>query len=379
MTLIAFEVSPSWNIRQKRPPRPPETFMLKFALAFLLTTLLPAHLVHAGEQIGFKEITVADQTRPLHVVLWYPTDNTEPLTIAAENGVFYGVSAVKDATIENNTHPLVLLSHGYGGSWRNLSWLAGALAQQGYIVAATDHPGTTTRDRDPQKAVRLWERPRDLTRTIDALLADPQLAGSIAQNRIAAIGHSLGGWTVTEIAGGRFDADLIMPDCEARFGPLACKTLAELGMGQSESATETLRGNLSDPRIGAVVTLDMGPARGFTPESLEAMRIPFLVIAAAADVDKETATQGQIMATNKDSRYIAQYLPKATSPYAEIDGSLHFSFMQICKPNAVEIIKEEAPGEEFVCKDGGTRSREAIHEETLGMISNFLAKALPAK
>jgi len=284
--------------------------MLKFALAFFLTTLLPAHLVHAGEQIGFKEITVADQTRPLHVVLWYPTDDAGPLTTAAENGVFYGVSAVKDATIENKAHPLILLSHGYGGSWRNLSWLAGALARQGYIVAAPDHPGTTTRDRDPQKAAQLWERPRDLSRTIDALLADPQLAGNIATNRIAAIGHSLGGWTVTEIAGGRFDADLIMPDCEARLGAISCKILTELGVGQSTSATETLRGDLSDPRIGAVVTLDLGPAQGFTPESLKAIRIPFLVIAAGADVDKATAETGQISATNEDSRYIAQYLPK---------------------------------------------------------------------
>jgi predicted dienelactone hydrolase len=353
--------------------------MLKFALALLFITLLPIHAAQAGDQIGFTEITVPDATRPLHVALWYPTDDTGPSTAVAENPVFYGIAAVKDAAPQKGTYPLILLSHGYGGSWRNLSWLAGALAQQGYIVAAPDHPGTTTRDRDPQKAARLWERPRDLSRTIDALLADPQLAGNIATNRIAAIGHSLGGWTVTEIAAGRFDADLIMPDCDARFGPLACKTLAELGIGQSESAAETLRGNLSDPRIGAVVTLDLGPARGFTPESLKAMRIPFLVIAAGADVDKETATQGQIMATNKDSRYIAQHLPKATSPYAEIAGSLHFSFMQICKPNAVEIIREESPGEEFVCKDGGTRSRETIHEETLHMIHAFLAKVLPTK
>jgi predicted dienelactone hydrolase len=353
--------------------------MLKFALALLLITLLPIHAAQAGDQIGFREITVPDAIRSLHVALWYPTDDTRPSTAVAENPVFYGVAVVKDAAPEKGPLPLILLSHGYGGSWRNLSWLAGALAQQGYIVAAPDHPGTTTRDRDPQKAAQLWERPRDLSRTIDVLLADPQLAGNIATNRIAAIGHSLGGWTVTESAGGHFDADRVMPDCEARLGSISCKILTELGVGQSANATETLRGDLSDPRIGAVVTLDLGPAQGFTPESLKAIRIPFLVIAAGADVDKATAETGQISATNEDSRYVSQYLPKATSPYAEIADSLHFSFMQICKPNAVEIIKEESPGEEFVCKDGGTRERKAIHEETLGMITAFLAKALPAK
>ncbi|WP_119388752.1 alpha/beta hydrolase family protein [Taklimakanibacter lacteus] len=352
--------------------------MLKFA-ATLLTTVLSATAVLAGDQIGFKEITVADASRPLHVALWYPTDAAGPLVNVAENGVFYGVAAIKDAVPQQDAHPLIVLSHGYGGSWRNLSWLAGALAQKGYVVAVPDHPGTTFRDRDPAKAARLWERPRDLSRSIDALIADPQLAGGIARDRIAAIGHSLGGWTAAEIAGARFDADLIMPDCDKRFGAVACKVFAELGLGQSAGATETLRGDLSDQRIGAAVTLDLGPARGFTLESLARMRVPFLVIAAGADVDKATATQGQIAATNEDSRYIAQHLPKATSPYEEIADSLHFSFMQICKPGAVEIIREEAPGEEFVCRDGGTRGRQAIHEETVRMITAFLGKSLPEK
>ena len=161
--------------------------------------------------------------------------------------------------------------------------------------------------------------------------------------------------------------------------PHCLQTWAEIGIGKSKEATDALRGDLSDPRVGAVVTLDLGPARGFTPESLANIRIPFLVIAAGADIDKATAERGQISATNRDSRYVAQYLPKATSHYQEVAGSLHFSFMQLCKPNAAQIIEDEAPGDGFVCKDDGTRGREAIHDETLRMITAFLAKALPAK
>jgi len=354
--------------------------MLKLAFAFFLTAfVLSAPAAQAGDRIGFKEITAADASRPLHVVLWYPTNDAGSLATVGDNAVFYGVEAVKDAAPERDAHPLVLLSHGLGGSWRNLSWLAGELAHQGYVVAAPDHPGTTTRDRDPQKAARLWERPHDLSRVIDALLADHTLAGGIAANRIAAIGHSLGGWTVAESAGARFDADLVVPDCENRFGPIACKTWAKIGIGKSRDATDALRGDLSDPRIGAAVTLDLGPARGFTPESLANIRIPFLVIAASADIDKVTAEQGQISATNKDSRYIAQYLPKTISHYQEIAGSLHFSFMQLCKPNAAEIIAQESPGEGFVCEDAGARGRGAIHQETADKIISFLAVSLPER
>lgn len=353
--------------------------MLKTVLAAVLLTALPLYAACAQDRIGFKDITLPDTHRPLHVVLWYPTEDAGPERTVAENPVFYGVSAVKDAKAASGSHPLILLSHGYGGSFRNLSWLAAALAREGYVVAAPDHPGTTMLDRDAEKAKRLWERPRDLARVIDALLADQHLAGSIAKNRIASIGHSLGGWTAAEIAGGRFDADLVVPDCDARFGPIACKIFAELGIGQSASASEALRGDLSDGRIGAVVTLDLGPARGFTPASLANIRIPFLVIAAGADIDKTVAAKGEISATHEDSRYLAQYLPGATSRYSEITDALHFSFMQICKPGAAEIIEEEEPGLGIVCKDGGERERQAIHEETIRMIIAFLAKALPEK
>lgn len=349
--------------------------MRKFA--FSLIFLLSAHTAHADERIGFKEITVPDESRPLHVALWYPTTDAGPEATVAENPVFQGVSALKDARASGGPHPLVVLSHGYGGSWRNLSWLATELAHKGYVVAAPDHPGTTTFDRDPQKAKKLWGRPRDLSHVIDDLVAERSL--NIDNKRIAAIGHSLGGWTVTELAGGRFDAALVMQNCAARFGQVACKLFSELGIGENDAATARLGSDLSDARIGAVVTLDLGPARGFTPESLVNVRVPFLIIAAGADIAKTDATRAEVAATNQDSHYLALHLPAATTNSTRIADALHFSFMQVCKPGAVDLIEEETPGEGIVCKDGGSRDREAIHRETADMIIVFLAKALPAK
>jgi predicted dienelactone hydrolase len=137
--------------------------------------------------------------------------------------------------------------------------------------------------------------------------------------------------------------------------------------------------DLSDARIGAVVTLDLGLARGFTPESLTAIRTPFLVIAAETDIGKAEAAKAQVAATNRDSGYLAEYLPKATTTYAEIAGALHFSFLQICKPGAIDLIEEDAPGEGIVCKDGDARDRIAIHRETVEGIVTFLARALRGK
>jgi predicted dienelactone hydrolase len=341
--------------------------MRLFNLAALGLTLTLAQAAQAAEPIGFKQFDIADTggIRPLHVTLWYPAASAGPETVMGENAAFVGTAVVEDAAPASGSHPLVLLSHGFGGSWRNLNWLATELVEHGYVVAAPDHPGTTTFDRRPEEAKRLWERPRDLSRTLDRLMADPGLAGGIAPGQVAAIGHSLGGWTVMALAGARFDAIRAVKECSHQ-----CNLLGEIGIDAQNGNAGRLAGDLGDARIGAVVSLDLGPAQGFTPESLAAIRLPVLVFAAGQEVP-------EIAALKSDSAYLAAHLPSATSRFTEIPDATHFSFVQLCKPGAAAIIEKESPGESFVCRDGGARDREAIHRQVADAIIAFLAQALP--
>lgn len=175
---------------------------MKTALRALLVFCLTTPALAAESPVGFKTTTLPDAqtSRPLEMVAWYPAASTAKPQLIADNGVFIGALAVTDAPPAAGEHPLVVLSHGYGGNWGKQVWLASALAHKGYIVAAVNHPGTTTKDRSPQAAAQLWKRPADLSRAIDAVLAQPKQFGAVAKNRIAAVGHSLGGWTVLEIA-----------------------------------------------------------------------------------------------------------------------------------------------------------------------------------
>ncbi|WP_416064333.1 alpha/beta hydrolase family protein [Rhizobium sp. ZK1] len=346
-------------------------------LAILLSfTLLLAPAAHAGT--GFRETTlpVKNADRPVHVSIWYPTVSDVTPVLLGETPAFIGQPVIRDAEPMAGPHPLVVLSHGYGGSWRNLAWLAADLVEAGYVVAAPDHPGTTTFDMRKPDAIELWKRPGDLSRTIHALLDNPDLAGGVASDRIAAIGHSLGGWTVVELAGGRFDAAKVAKNCMAEFSPIYCRIFEALGIGRNAASDAAMAADLSDPRIRAVVTLDLGPGRGLTPESLAAIDVPVMVLGAADDVDGDTATKADIAATNKDSGYLARYLPPATTTYTLIPGSLHFSFMQPCKPGAAELIEKEAPGESIVCRDGVGADRGTIHRQVSNMITDFLGKAL---
>jgi len=337
---------------------------LLHALGFLLIT---TELAHSADAVGFRETDIdKDGARPLHISIWYPTEDGAKAEIVGENRAFFGVRAIRDAKPASTGRPLVVLSHGYGGSWRNLSWLAIDLVEQGYIVAAPDHPGTTTFNMDPAQATKLWERPRDLSRVIDLLEGDPALAGTVDAGRIAAIGHSLGGWTVTALAGARFDTKWFEKDCLAQTSPRACALKDELGLNRLE-----IERDMKDPRVQAFVSLDLGLGRGFTPESLARLRVPSLVIAAGIDIGG--------LPPRLESGYLADHLPEMSSTYVEIPDAMHFSFMGRCKPGAAALIEKEEPGNGVACKDGGTRSREAIHREVAYLVSGFLTKAIPAE
>ena len=330
--------------------------------------LSAATLCHAADAIGFRETDIGlDGPRPLHVAIWYPSGTSQAAGIVGENRVFQGIGAVRNAEPTSGKHALVVLSHGYGGSWRNLNWLAGELAGQGYIVAAPDHPGTTTFNKAPEQAAALWERPRDLSRVIDALVADPGLAGPVDTGRIAAIGHSLGGWTVAALAGARFDKARFDADCTMNTSPRACSLRQELGLDRA--GTEEAR--MDDHRLGAFISLDLGLARGFSPESLGGIRIPSLVIGAGTDIGD--------MPAQLETGYLAGHLSKASSTAVDIPDAMHFSFMQICKPGAEALIEAETPGDGIVCRDGAARGRDEIHREVAFLVTGFLAKALPLR
>ncbi|AZZ92797.1 alpha/beta fold hydrolase [Hahella sp. KA22] len=345
--------------------------------SLLLMLFSSANLLAAS--IGFREAQVTDgpANRPLHVSIWYPAQ-TNPSTTAetptssvGENRAFFGVQASPDAEPAQGGHPLVVLSHGYGGNWRNLNWLAAELAAKGYVVAAPDHPGTTTFDRRPAEAARLWERPHDLSRVIDFILDNPQLAGEINADNIAAIGHSLGGWTVMALAGARFDQAHFAAECLAHPNPRVCGLSDELGLSTKGAAKASLEASLADQRVRAVVSLDLGLARGFTPASLAAAPIPVLIFGAGVDIGDLPAKM--------ESGYLAIHLPPAQTQYVEIPDAAHFSFMQRCKPAAIALLEEEAPGDGIICKDGDGRSREEIHRQVASQVIDFLAQALTAK
>ncbi len=127
-------------------------------------------------QAGWRQISVAGATpaaAATTVALYYPTQAPARSMAMGPFTVNVAIHGAPEPTVKG----LIVLSHGTGGSELGHTSLAEALARHGYLVAALRHPGDNWQDRSMlqgRPAEYFSERPRQVTRLIDALLRDPQ-------------------------------------------------------------------------------------------------------------------------------------------------------------------------------------------------------------
>lgn len=330
-------------------------------------------------QTGLVEITINDPSgdRNLRGYLWYPTEQSTGQVRAHGNAVWEPIKVIPDAPLPTRPtaptkptaattgqYPLVVLSHGMFGNARNQAWLAQSLTQQGYFVAAIDHPGTSTFQRAPLDQRQLWQRPRDISRTIDHIIEDPEFGPLIDQNRIYMAGHSLGGLTAVWLAGGRYDPAKLDAFCGDNPVELVCNILGDWGIAKTPEDRLTIAQDWSDPRISAFAVFDLGGTQTFSVESLAKIDRPMLVIGAPLDIAG--------MDLDIESRALAATLPAATTTYIEPASLSHFDFLGLCTQNALAILQDEAPEDMFVCQDGITERRQD-HDAVAAQVLDFFS------
>ncbi len=294
------------------------TCLVRRLLASLATLLIAAH-AHAYEA-SWMQIQVAGATADAPattVALYYPT-------MAAPRAIAMGPFAL-DVAIggkpTDKVKALILLSHGIGGSELGHSVLAQALARDGYLVAALRHPGDNWQDRSlVEKTPERYfdERPRQASRVIDAILADPGWKDRIATDsqgpRVGALGHSAGGYTVLALAGARPDLSRMRKHClaEASEDPIFC------GVGRSEVAMPPLPAatpSLRDERVRAIVA--MAPAGvPLTAESLATVRPATMIYVAELD---------RFLVPRFHAEWVASNLPAPN--LHRVANAWHFAFM----------------------------------------------------
>ncbi len=128
------------------------------------------------------------------------------------------------APIKGQKLPIVLLSHGDGPSLYlpskdGYAPLANFLAAQGFVVIQPTHANSKVAGvpHDQPGAPLFWRlRVQEMTHIIDALAQIerdiPLLSGRLDHDRIAAVGHSMGGQTVGMLLGARLSDPKVAAD-----------------------------------------------------------------------------------------------------------------------------------------------------------------------
>ncbi|WP_346892413.1 alpha/beta fold hydrolase [uncultured Roseibium sp.] len=241
-----------------------------------------------------------DGPRPIRWSTWYPVKAglpvSEQLVGNPDRPIFTNGPVARDAPLDESSQqfPLVLLSHGTGGSALSLGWLGAGLARHGYIVIGANHHGNTSAEPYlPEGFLCWWERMRDLSLLLDWAENDSPFSGRFDPEKVFAAGMSLGGYTVLGLAGAVTDMERFVAWATPRPGPTGPREFPDLAdrlddlkaTSKPFAASMARQGdNYEDERIKAAFALVPAPTvRGFTPESVAAIEIPVLILCGDAD------------------------------------------------------------------------------------------------
>jgi len=207
-------------------------------------------------------------------------------------------SVARDAPLRADSAalPVLLVSHGTGGSARDIGWLGRRLAAAGFAVMGVDHHGNTINEEyRPEGFLCWWERPRDLSVVLDILSRTDPFSGRLDLDRVFAAGFSLGGHTVLSLLGGITEMEKFLRWADGTPGGRGPREFPNLAdevtplferSGVFRESWDRHAQSCHDSRVKAAVTLaPASPIRGFTTESLAAIRAPVAIAVGGADTE----------------------------------------------------------------------------------------------
>lgn len=236
--------------------------------------------------VGSKQLTIKDEIKNISfpVLVHYPTrEISKPISFGP-----YTMNVSPDAVMIDGKFPLVIISHGNGGSHLLYRTISTYLAKNGYIVAMPEHYGNNRNNNTLENTTENLEtRPRHISLTIDFLLSNTWFNENIEQNKIGVIGNSMGGYTALALAGG-------------------------IPRTKEGVVIEVV----PDFRIKAIVLLAAGS--GWFANSLEKVTIPILMMTAEYDP----------ITPKWNAEIVLNYVPdKSKVIFKEVEAAGHYSFL----------------------------------------------------
>ena len=321
----------------------------------------PVGRLHLALSDDERSSWMGDGPRPLAATVWYPasSEHAEQLWSA---GVFrFGYSALNAPSADTVQRPLIVLSHGTGGSAAQLSWLAERLVVGGYIVAAVNHHGNTAVEQRqwPPAFVLPSERSRDLTVLIDQLLEHSVVGAYIDPQRIGAAGFSLGGYSVLGLAGIQLPSFSAWAQrCHRRPESTACRLPPEAEFELADIG----RMKASDPTFQAALKRSGQSVEDHRVSAVYAIAPALISLMMEADVSGDVEVAIKVVLAEGDEQIslsqTKQFL-EAILPQSEIltiDKATHYMLLAPCSIRGKLFLRA-------LCSDVRGVDRREVHAE----------------
>lgn len=323
--------------------------LLVSVLAVLAVTAL-----RTDRPVGFEVARASAGTTPFALAIWYPTKATPWPTTLLGTGL---MSVAQDAAIDGSALPIVVLSHGNGGSATSHADLAMSLANAGYVVAAPMHPGDNVADQSAAASPSLYsDRNAHIRATLDFMLQKWRQRAALDQERVGAFGFSAGGFAVLTAIGVRPDMGKIPTYC-ASSREFVCDVLKHASNPLVSGNAGGQAGEfVADPRIKAAVLA--APGLGFTlgEAALTGVRIPVQLWSGSAD---------KLVPYASNARIIRQALGEKVQFHAVADAG-HAAFLMPCG----------LIGPPALCKDAEGFNRKDFHRRMNASVISFFNREL---
>jgi predicted dienelactone hydrolase len=310
-------------------------FLLLFAVA-AAACAAPVGELHRVAFDSTASLRDAQHRSDLRITVWYPAsaDAVErPVVIGPPDKPLFdvGFAAPGAPFAAGGPRPVILLSHGFGGTARVMGWFGIALARDGYVVVAVDHPGNNGADpMTAAGALLAWDRAEDLRVALDAMARDPVIGPHVDVSRLGVAGFSAGGYTSLVAAGAQVQPSRLLQFCHANPDDAMCRPQLEFAVTQQDYEREIERPVIraafahagDDHTIGHIrAVFVMAPAliQSLQPASLRALRAPVQIVLGDDDEVAPPATNGVVA---------AQLIPDAV--LTRFAGVTHYDFLATC-------------------------------------------------
>ncbi|BFM50600.1 dienelactone hydrolase [Marinomonas sp. THO17] len=328
--------------------------------------------------VGLQNVEVYSPSRQekVSIKVWYPSASVGKPTLLESSRIFKGSLVLKEGRVAPGHYPLVIMSHGSGANNDSMAWLAIALSRSGFIVAAPNHPGSSTGDSTPVDTPKLWQRTDDLALVMTFLTETWSARHNLDTTKIGVLGFSLGGAAAMSLVGAKVHLDKYvdycdkypsMADChwfDSLIGYVDGKQVAMAPFDLRLTDKRKFEQSNLDDRVRAAVLVDPSMALAFEMNQLRHIDVPMHFINLGHPNKVPVSVDASLLASSVSNGQLNNVL-EAT----------HFSFLPECKKGAKAFL--EAIGEEDrLCDEVGIRSREDLHTELIYLIRRAFKRSL---